>query len=210
MKTQKPILILSVIFIIATFIHIGVVNRKIKRLNEINQLQAVELSTLNDSVLVYQNKAGELTYKLSVVEVSHSNLKESLEQAGFEIKKLKEKDINWRKVNNALKLQLYASGQGETALTDSFYIMKTDTIRYNAFAWSNEFLNLQGSVQNERRVATLSCGLYAQRQGRKALKIRRHKLQVRTLHQIQKTGARIHALRPGQCMSDRHTHVRAA
>jgi hypothetical protein len=150
MKSQRLLWILSVVFILATFIHIAVVHRKIKRLNEINQLQAVELSTLNDSLLIYENKAGELTYKLSVVEVSHSNLKESLDKAGFEIKQLKERDINWRKVNNALKLQLEATGQGETALTDSFYVIKTDTIRYNSFAWSNNYLTLNGSVQDER------------------------------------------------------------
>jgi len=150
MKNQKVLWILSILFILATFIHIGVVNRKIKRLNEINQMQAIQLSTLNDSVSVYQNKAGELTYKLSVVEVDHSNLKESLAMANFDIKKLRENDINWRKINNALKLELAAAGHGETALTDSFYLVKTDTIQYSAFTWSNNFLNLQGSVQDER------------------------------------------------------------
>ncbi|HCY40424.1 MAG TPA: hypothetical protein DHV48_03585 [Prolixibacteraceae bacterium] len=147
-KTSKTIGILSGIIIFSLFVYMGIQNRRINRLNDENQLQAVELSTLKDSVSVYQNKAGELTYKLSVVEVSHSNLKESLNKAGFEIKQLKEREINWRKVNNALKLELEAVGHGEASLRDSFYIMNTDTIQYSTFAWTNDYLNFKGSVEN--------------------------------------------------------------
>lgn len=147
-KTSKRIGILSGIIIFSLFVYLGIQNRKINRLNDKNQLQAVELSTLKDSVSVYQNKAGELTYKLSVVEVSHSNLKEYLNKAGFEIKQLKEREINWRKVNSALKLELEAVGHGEASLRDSFYIMNTDTIQYSTFAWTNDYLNFKGSVEN--------------------------------------------------------------
>lgn len=150
MNSNKLIGILSGIFILSMFVYIGFQHRKINRLQDENQLKSVELSTLKDTIAVYQNKAGELTYKLSVVEVDHSNLKESLALANFDIKKLRENDIAWRKITNALKLELEASGHGETGLRDSFYVMKTDTIQYSTFAWSNDFLNLQGSVQDER------------------------------------------------------------
>lgn len=151
MKTNsnKLVGILTVAIMIALFVYLGIQNRRINRLQDENELKSVELSTLKDTVAVYKNKAGELTYKLSVVEVSHSNLKESLELANFDIKKLRENDINWRKINNALKLELEATGHGETALRDSFYLMKTDTIKYSTFAWSNKFLDFSGSIQNE-------------------------------------------------------------
>jgi len=150
MNSNKLIGILSGIFILSMFVYIGFQHRKINRLQDDNQLKAVELSTLKDTIAVYQNKAGELTYKLSVVEVDHSNLKESLALANFDIKKLRENDIAWRKITNALKLELEASGHGETGLRDSFYVMKTDTIQYSTFAWSNDFLRFKGSVQDER------------------------------------------------------------
>jgi hypothetical protein len=146
MKTllsQKTLWIISIVFILATFTYIGIQHRRINHLSDTNQLQSVELSVLNDSVFVYQNKAGELTYKLSVVEVEHSNLKESLDKAGFEIKKLKENDINWRKVNAALKLELEAAGHGETTVTDTFRIEKTDTVYFQKVDdWSNNYLSL--------------------------------------------------------------------
>ena len=150
MKTDsnKTIGVLTGIVIVSLFVYLGIQNGKINRLNDANEIQAVELSTLKDSVSVYQNKAGELTYKLSVVEVSHSNLKESLNKAGFEIKQLKEREINWRNVNNALKIELEAMGHGETALIDTFYVMNTDTIQYSTFGWTNDYLNFKGSVEN--------------------------------------------------------------
>jgi len=143
MKSQKTLWILSAIFILATFIYIGIQHLKINRLSEINQLQQVELSVLNDSVMVYRNKAGESTYKLISVEIDRRNLKESLDKAGFEIRKLKEKDIAWRKVNSALKLQLYATGSGQTSITDTFKINTIDTVYFQKVSnWTNNYLSL--------------------------------------------------------------------
>lgn len=146
MKTEsssKLLWILSISFILLLFVFIGIQHRKINHLNGANQLQAVELSTLKDTVAVYQNKAGELTYKLSVVEVSHGNLKQSLKLAGFEIKQLKDRDINWRKVNAALKLQLAATGSGETTVTDTFRIESIDTVYYQKVNdFTNDYLSL--------------------------------------------------------------------
>jgi hypothetical protein len=125
------------------FIYIGVQHREIKRLTKENQLNTVELSTFKDIVAVHESKTGELTYKLSVVEISHSNLKKSLELSGFEIKKLKEKDIAWRKVNSALRMQLAATGTVSANLTDTFRIENTDTVYFSKFEpWSNNFLSI--------------------------------------------------------------------
>lgn len=148
--SNKIVGIVTLVVLVALFAYMGYQNRRINRLQNENQLKAIELSSLRDTIAVYQSKNGDLTYKLSAIEVSRSNLKESLELAGFEIKKLKERDINWREVTNALKLELEAAGQGETALTDSFYVFKTDTVQYSTFGWTNDFLAFSGSVQDER------------------------------------------------------------
>ena len=158
---NKLLLFLTVAFILATFIYIGIQHRKINRLSDSNQLQAVQLSALNDSVSVYKNYAGELTYKLSTVEINNRNLKESLETAGFDIRKFKERDISWRKVNSALRLQLAAAGSGETTITDTFRIEptrlnasvgKTDTLYFSKVQdWSNNHLTLFNSkIENSR------------------------------------------------------------
>lgn len=152
---------MSVVFIMATFVYIGIQHRRINHWKNTSQLQAVELSTLKDSVSVYKSKSGELTYKLSVVEVSHNNLKKSLELSGFEIKKLKDRDINWRKVTAALRMQLAATGHGETNVTDSFRIEpvrpdhsggKTDTVYFSKVEnWTNNFLSLYNAeIVNKR------------------------------------------------------------
>jgi hypothetical protein len=141
--SNKIVLILTVAAMIAIFVYFGVQNRRINRLQDQNQLQLIELSTLKDTVAVYRDKNGELTYKLDVVEINNSNLKESLETAGFNIQKLKEKDIAWRKVTATLKMQLAATGRGETTVTDTFRTVSIDTVYFQNIAdWSNNYLSL--------------------------------------------------------------------
>jgi hypothetical protein len=152
---NKLLLFLTVAFILATFIYIGIQHRRINRLSDSNQLQAVQLSALNDSVSVFANKNGELTYKLISAEVHNRNLKESLETADFDIKKFKERDISWRKINSALRLQLAATGSGVTTITDTFRIEparinasggNSDTLYFlKVQDWSNNHLTLFNS-----------------------------------------------------------------
>jgi len=141
---NKKLWIAAIAFILATFIYIGIQHRKINHLSDANQLQAVELSTLQDSVSVFKSKTGELTYRLSSVEIEKSNLKRSLEFAGFDIKELKDRDIAWRKVTAALRAQLAATGHVETDIKpDTFRIEKTDTIYFQKVAdWSNNYLSI--------------------------------------------------------------------
>ena len=139
----KTLWILSSIFILAVFVYIGIQHRRIDRLSDENQLKAIELSTLKDTVAVYRNKAGESTYKLISVEIEKENLKKSLELAGFDIKELRKRDIAWRKVTSALRMQLAASGHVETSITDTFRIESIDTVYYQKVAdWSNNNLSL--------------------------------------------------------------------
>jgi hypothetical protein len=158
---NKTLWILSIAFILGIFIYIGIQHRRINRLSDSNQLQAIQLSILNDSVSVYANKNGELTYKLISAEVHNKNLKESLETAGFDLKKFKERDISWRKINSALRLQLAATGSGVTTITDTFRIepaqidhsgRKTDTLYFlKVQDWSNNHLTLFNSkIENSK------------------------------------------------------------
>lgn len=146
MKTNKAILIVAAVLILATFVYIGWQHRKINRLTDQNQLQAVQIAVLNDSISVYKDKNGELNYRLSVVEVSHNNLRESLEIAGWNIKQLKAKDIEWRNITNALKLRLETVGSGEAAIHDTILIAGKDTIMARTFDWNNNYLSLNGNV----------------------------------------------------------------
>jgi len=150
--SNKIVGIVTAVVLLALFVYMGIQHRRINRLQNENQLKTIELSTLRDTVAVYQNKAGELTYKLTVAEVSRSNLKESLQTAGFEIKKLQERDINWRKVTTALRAQLAATGSGTVQLTDTFRIVQRDTVNYLAFdSWTNNFLTLSnGEIYNRQ------------------------------------------------------------
>ena len=150
MKTNKFIVIIATIVISGFGLIIISQELKISRLTDQNQLQAVELSVLNDSVSVYRNKAGELTYKLISVEVDRDNLKKSLELAGFNIKQLKAKDIEWRRITNALKLRLETVGNGEAVLRDTLIIAGRDSIISTDFRWSNNYLSLDGVVDIDR------------------------------------------------------------
>lgn len=152
MKTNKTIAIAAGIFILATFIYIGIQHLKINKLTDQNQIQKVELSSLKDSISVYRDKNDSSTYKLSAVEVSNKNLKESLEIAGWDIKKLKERDIKWQKITAALRMEIAASGHVETNIRDTFRIEKTDTIYFSKVEdWNNKFLYLyKGEIVNQK------------------------------------------------------------
>lgn len=122
----------------------------IERYRNVSQIQAVELSILNDSVAVYKSKNGELTYKLTSAVIDRENLREALEVAGENIKVLKQKDIEWRNITNMLRMRLEAAGSGEIAVVDTFFVCQTDTVLFGKFNWSNNYLFLKGTIKDEK------------------------------------------------------------
>lgn len=121
-----------------------------ERYRNVSQIQAVELSILNDSVAVYKSKNGELTYKLTSAVIDRENLLEALEVAGENIKILKQKDIEWRNITNMLRMRLEAAGSGEIAVVDTFFVYQTDTVLFGKFNWSNNYLFLKGTIKDEK------------------------------------------------------------
>ncbi|MBN2661591.1 MAG: hypothetical protein JXR54_10020 [Tannerellaceae bacterium] len=122
---------------------------RIRNLQDSIQLQAVELSMLNDSVEVLESKNGELTYQLNSVSVDKRNLKESLELAGYEIKELKRREINYKKINSALQLELNVQGSGHATIVDTIQVINgVDTATVRKFKWTNNYLALNGSIDN--------------------------------------------------------------
>jgi len=138
------------ILVLALAGYIIYLNTRISNIIKENQIQAVELATMRDSISVLVDKNGELTFKFSSVEIDNSNLKEAIEIAGYDIKKLKDKDVEWRKITNALRLQLESSGHGETPIIDTMVVVKTDSIRYSKFSWTNDYLSFSGNIQDDR------------------------------------------------------------
>ena len=126
---------------------------KVGNLEYDRQLKEVELSTFKDSVNYLTTKNGELIAKFNSVEIEKRLLKESLDLAGFDIKKLKDENIRWRNISNALKLKLESAGSVQSNVTDTFYIDKVtrDTIRYSTFdSWSNDYLSIyNGQIKNK-------------------------------------------------------------
>lgn len=151
-KSNKALWIASIVFIAATLIYIGIQHRKIEKLSDANQLQAVELSTLKDTVAVFISNDSLLTYKLSSVEIEKGNLKKSLELMDIDRKILKNRDIEWRKITAALRMELAASGHGQTTVTDTFRIEKTDTVYFSKVEdWSNNYLSIfDGEIANRK------------------------------------------------------------
>lgn len=159
MKT-KTIIIIALIFILTLSIMLIVKSRRINNLNDTIQLQSVELSILSDTVSVYKEKNGDLTFKIAAVEIEKGNLKQSLGIAGLDIKSLKAKNIKWRNINNALRLKIESSNKGIASLRDTFYITtnkdslnisKPDTIPAKSFEWTNNYLSLNGSISDSLR-----------------------------------------------------------
>lgn len=125
-------------------------NYRIKSLKKANELQAIEISTLNDSVSSYKSKNGDLTFKIKSVTVENANKRKALEAAGFEIKELRARDIKFRDVISALNAKLDATGNGSTIIKDTVYIVKGDTIKSSFYKWNNGFLFLDGTIVDNK------------------------------------------------------------
>lgn len=122
---------------------------KINNLKDDLQLKNVELSTLNDSVSVFKDKNKNLTFKIAAVEVDAGNKKKALEEAGFEIKDLKERGVKWRDIVIALQAEIEANGHGSTTLHDTTLVFLTDTVKQANFNWNNKYLFLSGSITDK-------------------------------------------------------------
>ena len=119
-----------------------------KSLRKTNQIQSVELLTANDSAKMYKTKTGEMYFEINAAVVERNALRSSLINAGFEIKDLRQKDIEWRNVTSVLKAKLEASGSAVITLHDTVYIDSTGVkIPAKDFAWSNNHLSLNGLIK---------------------------------------------------------------
>jgi chaperonin cofactor prefoldin len=143
---QKIAIIIGIAIIILI---ISIQFFSIRKLKDRVQLANVELATLNDSVSVHKSKSGQLTFKIASVEIDKRNLKESLETLELTTKELRNQGIKYRNIISAQKAQIEAGGKGSTIIRDTMIITNTDTIKTAKFDWSNDFLSLNGSIENK-------------------------------------------------------------
>lgn len=144
---SKLIIALIVAGVIAILVGIGWQQHRIKKLNTESQLQKIQLSMFEDSVSVLRDQNNNLTYKIASVEVTVNNAKSALEQAGFEIKDIKAREVKWRKVNIALEAELEAKGEGTITMHDTITIAG-DTIKRSSFNYYNRHISFSGMVDN--------------------------------------------------------------
>jgi len=123
MTTKEKVKTYGVVIIVVVLLSLsGLMTLKINSLKKSNELKAIELSTLNDSVKIVVGKHGEVTGKLKAVEIEAASTRKALETAGFEIKDLKDRNISWRKTVAALKVDLKAANEGKIILRDTTYV----------------------------------------------------------------------------------------
>lgn len=145
MKTLKKYwwAILIVIWLIVTF----VLYKKLQNAKDEIQIQNVELSTLNDSVLNVVTRNGQLLSKVQSVEVEKDNLKEALYIAGFDLKELRKDNIKKNNIILAMKAELEATGTITTTVHDTFEIVGIDTFYYSTVDdWTDGKLSLFGGT----------------------------------------------------------------
>ena len=139
---KKSNIIIAGIFTCLLYSYFCVTN-ELSQAREISNLQAVEISTLRDSVKTVVTKNGLLTFQVASAEIQKNQLKDALDLAGYDIKSLNEREIEYRKINSILKARLEATGSITTTVRDTFTVVKTDTVRYQSLAsTSNGFLSI--------------------------------------------------------------------
>lgn len=105
---------------------------------------------MQDTVKIFKSKNGDLTTQIGSVVIERDNLKQGLENAGYTIKELKDRDIKYRDIIAILKAQISIEGSGSTILHDTVYSNTTDTIKAAEFNWNNRFLFFSGKVIDKK------------------------------------------------------------
>lgn len=126
----------------------------INNLRSENSLKDVELSTFKDSVKQVVSRNGKLTAKIEAVQVESNDRKKALELAGFNLKDYKDREINWRKTELALKAQLEAANHGTMDLRDTVWLPAVssggDSIHGLTSEWNDRFLFLKPVIVNKK------------------------------------------------------------
>mgnify|MGYP004702099199 CR=1 FL=1 len=147
---KKSSYIIAAIFICISISYF-VQSHKLSRFRNLSHLQSVEIATLKDSVKTIVHKNGQLSFRIEAAQIDKKDLKNALEIAGFDIKTLKEREIQYRKINSILRARLEASGNISTSVRDTFRIFKTDTIRFQqVMDSSNGYLSIfDARIENQ-------------------------------------------------------------
>src|SRR3972149_7509504 len=143
---KKNLVVIVIIFSLLFLLLLGKCNNN--KLKKDNELKSIELSTLNDSVKTVVGKQGELTAKIEAITIENISTKKALDAAGFEIKDLKDRDINFRKTIAALKTELKAANEGKIILRDTTYIPVPGEPSVNGLTgeWTDGYLYLKPMI----------------------------------------------------------------
>ena len=116
------------------------------------QIQAVELSVLEDSVTMYKTRSGQLYGQVQAVEIDKRNLKEALEVAGFDLRVLKDQNVKYRQIIATLRMEIESINSGTTTVVDTFRIVERDTFYYQSVKdWDDGALFLSGmKIENKQ------------------------------------------------------------
>ena len=148
---KKSDILIAGIFICLLYSYFCITN-ELSQARETSNLQAIEISMLRDSVKTVVDKHGQLTFQVASADVEKKQLKDALRLAGYDIKKLKEREIEYRKINALLKARLEANGSITSTIRDTFTVVKADTVRFQTVDNStNGFLSIfDANIQNQK------------------------------------------------------------
>ncbi len=119
-----------ILFLVLIF-YLGILKLKINKLEDDIQIKNVRISTMQDSVLTYATKTGQLVSKVNSVEIDKRNLKYSLQEIGFNLKEVKNANVKLRNVVAALKAEIKATGSVSTPVIDTFIVYTKDSTKPN-------------------------------------------------------------------------------
>ena len=143
----------KIVGVVANFALIWIVYQGIRytKLKKKYDIQSVDLMNKNDSATVYKTKSGELYSQLQSVTIDKNALKASLAESGFEIKKLRARDVKWRNIVSALKIKLVSAGRIDTIrLHDTTYIAANGVkLIGKTYNWTNNYLTLSGLIRDK-------------------------------------------------------------
>src|SRR5690606_6535043 len=119
---KKTDILIAGIFICLLYSYFCV-TKELSKSREISSLQTFEISLLRDSVNTIVDKHGQLTFQVASADIEKKQLKDALKLAGYDIRQLREREVEYRRINALLKARLEATGSITSTVRDTFTVV---------------------------------------------------------------------------------------
>lgn len=152
MKINKSNIQIILVILLLLIIAIGgfIANKKIKQAELSSQISNAKVASMGKSYTILSKEKEQLAVQLHTVEIESKNVKAALNEAGFNIKELKAEIGSLKNLISLQKIEIEASGKGETIIETVIDTVDNIIYRKEGFLLKDSLIDLVASVNNRK------------------------------------------------------------